>query len=116
MNIRMTPGFEEDTVRSVLETDPPFEVSFTHIPYPEMSVGDCTRELKLSLGGDCYIKQGMHGSNGAWKREKKEVAIHWLIDAAINNFKVLGSHSRCSYILKETDKRSIQPNADASVD
>lgn len=116
MNISMAPGFEEDTVRNVIETNPPFEVSFTHIPYTGVSIGDCTRDLKISPSGDCYIKQGMHGSSGTWKLEEKEVATRWLIDAAINNFKVLGSHLRCSYTLQETGNNSIGPNAELSVD
>lgn len=112
----MSPGCEQEIVRSAMDTPPPFEISFTHVPYPGMSAGDCTRDLKYSTSGDCYIRQGMHGSSGTWKLEKKEVAMQWLLEAAINNLMVLGSHSNCSYILKSTDNKSIQPNADASVD
>ncbi|MFT5547956.1 MAG: phage terminase small subunit [Rheinheimera aquimaris] len=72
---------------------------FTHIPYPEMGVSDCTRYLKCTSACEYYIKQGMHGSNGNWKREDKEVAIQWLLDAAVNNVRVLGSHSGCQYIV-----------------
>lgn len=107
MNISMILDREEEIIREVLDNIPPFEISFTHIPYPGMGVGDCVRYLKCPSDEVFYIKQGMHGSNGSWKLKEKEVAIKWLLEAAINNVKVFGSHSDCTYSLKITDNKPM---------
>jgi hypothetical protein len=101
MDIIVHSGAEEATVRKLIsETKPPFEISFTHIPYPEMGVGDCTRDLKVLSSGECYIKQGMHGSAGIWKQETMQNAVSWLVEAALNNFRIIHSHKSCIYTIK----------------
>lgn len=101
MNIVINSGVEEATISKLIaDTKPPFEISFTHLPYPEMGVGDCTRDLKVVSSGECYIKQGMHGSGGTWKQETTQNAVQWLVEAAQNNFRIMNSHKSCIYTLK----------------
>lgn len=98
MQLDLNKGTEEQFVQDLfLNQNTPFVVSFTHLPYNELAVGDCTREVRVTLDDDYYIRQGMHGSSGQWKLTTKENAVQWLVDALNQNIRVLGSHESCLY-------------------
>ncbi|MGR5229754.1 hypothetical protein ACPV30_14655 [Photobacterium damselae] len=98
MQLDINKGTEEQFVQDLfLNQNPPFVVSFTHLPYSELAVGDCTREVRVTLNNDYYIFQGMHCSNGQWKLTSKENAVQWLVEALLQNVKILGSHESCLY-------------------
>lgn len=105
MDITIEAGLEKTGVDLVMSSTPPFIVSFTHIPFDCMGVGDCTREIKCCSLNELYKREGMHGSAGSWKKIDMSQAVEWLLDAALNNYKVLGSHERCNYSLRETDNK-----------
>lgn len=101
----ITEGKEKEDIEKALSSlIVGCEVSFTHIPYKEMSVGDCTREIRKTNGGTLQKYQGMHGSSGQWENVSLVGAVEWLYEAAMNNIKVTGSHDCCYYIIKTVNR------------